>query len=186
MPSFIKKCPECGGINLILNKDKGEVICKDCGLVIEEADKMRRTGAPMTYSVEFSEPIIVKQNGKIKIVKIGKFIDTILAERASFIKKDGIIEYVPVTDLECVSFDKNYDIAFRKISEVSRHPSDNFYEISLESNRKVKVTGSHSVFTVENNEVIPIQVEKLKEGQFLVAPKEIPLVENIVTDKESP
>jgi len=66
MSSFIKKCPECGGINLILNKDKGEVICKDCGLVIEEkmvdfgqewsefdsdqADKKRRTGAPMSYT----------------------------------------------------------------------------------------------------------------------------------------
>ncbi len=63
---YIKKCPECGGINLILNKEKGEVICKDCGLVIEEkmidfgqewrefdqegADKKRRTGAPMTYT----------------------------------------------------------------------------------------------------------------------------------------
>ena len=36
MPHYVKKCPECGGINLILNKDKGEIICKDCGLVIEE------------------------------------------------------------------------------------------------------------------------------------------------------
>ena len=33
---YIKKCPECGGINLFINKDKGEVICKDCGLVVEE------------------------------------------------------------------------------------------------------------------------------------------------------
>ena len=63
---YIKKCPECEGINLILNKDRGEVICKDCGLVIEEkmidfgqewreldheeAEKRRRTGAPMTYT----------------------------------------------------------------------------------------------------------------------------------------
>ncbi|MBI2498970.1 transcription initiation factor IIB [Candidatus Woesearchaeota archaeon] len=66
MPTYIKKCPECGGINLVLNKEKGEVICRDCGLVIEEkmvdfgqewrefdsdqADKKRRTGAPMTYT----------------------------------------------------------------------------------------------------------------------------------------
>jgi len=66
MVPYIKKCPECGGINLILNKEKGEIICKDCGLVIEEkmidfgqewrefesdqADKRRRTGAPMTYT----------------------------------------------------------------------------------------------------------------------------------------
>jgi len=66
MQELIKKCPECGGINLFWNKDKGEVICKDCGLVIEDkmvdfsqewrefeagdAEKRRRTGAPMTYT----------------------------------------------------------------------------------------------------------------------------------------
>jgi transcription initiation factor TFIIB len=66
MGEFIKKCPECGGINLFWNKEKGEVICKDCGLVVEDkmvdfsqewrefdsndAEKRRRTGAPMTYT----------------------------------------------------------------------------------------------------------------------------------------
>ncbi len=66
MDTSIKKCPECSGVSLFFNKDKGEVICKDCGLVIE--DKMvdfgqewqdfedgdessgRRAGAPMTYT----------------------------------------------------------------------------------------------------------------------------------------
>lgn len=66
MVDYVKKCPECGGINLFWNKEKGEVICKDCGLVVEEkmvdfgedwrefdgddAEKKRRTGAPMTYT----------------------------------------------------------------------------------------------------------------------------------------
>ena len=65
MPGYIKKCQECGGIDLIFNKEKGEVICRDCGLVIEEKmidfgqewrefegdqEKRRRTGAPMTYT----------------------------------------------------------------------------------------------------------------------------------------
>jgi len=66
MPSYIKKCPECGSINLFWNKDRGEVICRDCGLVIEDkmidftqewhefdsdsGDKKRRAGAPMTYT----------------------------------------------------------------------------------------------------------------------------------------
>ncbi|MDP7141447.1 MAG: transcription initiation factor IIB [Candidatus Woesearchaeota archaeon] len=64
--SYVKKCPECGSINLFFNKDKGEIICKDCGLVIEDkmvdftqewrefdsedGEKRRRTGAPMTYT----------------------------------------------------------------------------------------------------------------------------------------
>ncbi len=66
MSSYVKKCSECGSINLMINKDKGEVICRDCGLVIEErmidfgqewsefdseqSEKRRRTGAPMTYT----------------------------------------------------------------------------------------------------------------------------------------
>jgi len=66
MPNYIKKCPECGSINLFWNKEKGEVICRDCGLVIEDkmidftpewhdfdsdsGEKKRRAGAPMTYT----------------------------------------------------------------------------------------------------------------------------------------
>src|SRR3989339_759306 len=66
MPAeYIKKCPECGGTNLLIQKDKGEAICRDCGLVIEEKmidfgqewrefsdeeSKRRRTGAPMTFT----------------------------------------------------------------------------------------------------------------------------------------
>ncbi len=40
--SFIKKCPECGSINLIYDEQRGEVICNDCGLLVEE--KMVDTG----------------------------------------------------------------------------------------------------------------------------------------------
>ena len=64
MAEMIKKCPECGGINLFWNREKGEIICRECGLVIEdkmvdftqewrefdsdEGEAKRRTGAPMT------------------------------------------------------------------------------------------------------------------------------------------
>lgn len=63
---YVKKCPECGGTNLSWNKDKGEISCRDCGLVVEEkmvdfdqewrevdseaAARKRRTGAPMSYT----------------------------------------------------------------------------------------------------------------------------------------
>ena len=33
---FIKKCPECFSVNLSHDEHRGEVVCKDCGLVIEE------------------------------------------------------------------------------------------------------------------------------------------------------
>ncbi len=66
MSTQVKKCPECGSTNLFTNREKGEVICKDCGLVLEdkmvdftqewrefdseEGEKKRRTGSPMTYT----------------------------------------------------------------------------------------------------------------------------------------
>ncbi len=62
----IKKCPECGSTNLFNNKEKGEIICRSCGLVIdsrnislgkewrdfEEDDdsEMKRSGAPTSYT----------------------------------------------------------------------------------------------------------------------------------------
>ncbi|MEK6827397.1 MAG: TFIIB-type zinc ribbon-containing protein, partial [Nanoarchaeota archaeon] len=41
--NFVKKCPECGSINLTYDSHLGEVICNDCGLVVEE--KMTDNGA---------------------------------------------------------------------------------------------------------------------------------------------
>ena len=40
--TFVKRCPECNSINLTYDDQKGEIICNDCGLLIEE--KMVDTG----------------------------------------------------------------------------------------------------------------------------------------------
>ena len=63
MPTrHIKKCPECGSTNLIYDEQKGELICANCGLVIEdkmidlgqewrqfeEGEKKGRGGAPLS------------------------------------------------------------------------------------------------------------------------------------------
>ena len=63
-----KKCPECGDEKLMWNKEKGEVACKSCGLVLDDKlfdfgqewrefdsdsdTNRRRTGAPLTYTQE--------------------------------------------------------------------------------------------------------------------------------------
>jgi transcription initiation factor TFIIB len=61
------KCPKCGSTNLSRDYRRGELICNDCGLVIEEdfidhgpewrafdseqREKRVRVGAPMTYTI---------------------------------------------------------------------------------------------------------------------------------------
>ncbi|MUV90931.1 transcription initiation factor IIB 3, partial [Halapricum sp. CBA1109] len=32
----VRDCPECGSENLVKSSDRGELICDDCGLVVEE------------------------------------------------------------------------------------------------------------------------------------------------------
>lgn len=83
---FVRKCPECASINLFWNKEKGEVICKDCGLVVEEkmidysqewrefdsdgADKRRRSGAPMTYT-QYDQGLGTEVGRKSDIYQLG-------------------------------------------------------------------------------------------------------------------
>jgi transcription initiation factor TFIIB len=86
MVTYIKKCPECAGINLILNKEKGEVICRDCGLVIEEkmvdlgqewrefdneqGASRRRTGSPLSYT-KFDRGLSTDVGSKSDIYALG-------------------------------------------------------------------------------------------------------------------
>ena len=86
MPSVVKRCPECGSLDLYHNKDKGEIICKDCGLVIEDkmvdfdqewrefdseaAARKRRTGAPMTYT-QFDQGLGTDVGRKADLYKFG-------------------------------------------------------------------------------------------------------------------
>ena len=86
MAELVKKCPECAGINLFWNKEKGEIICRDCGLVIEDkmvdfsqewrefdsegAEKRRRTGAPMTYT-QYDQGLGTEVGQQADIFKLG-------------------------------------------------------------------------------------------------------------------
>ena len=86
MAQSIKKCPECGSENLFWNREKGEVICRDCGLVVEEkmvdfgqewrefdsdsAQKNRRTGAPMTYT-QYDQGLGTEVGQKADLYRLG-------------------------------------------------------------------------------------------------------------------
>lgn len=86
MAEMVKKCPECGGINLFWNREKGEIICRDCGLVIEDkmvdftqewrefdssqAESKRRTGAPMTFT-QYDQGLGTEVGQKADLFKLG-------------------------------------------------------------------------------------------------------------------
>ena len=61
--TYIKRCPECSSVDLTYDEQRGEIVCNECGLIIEEkmvdtgqdaggqfdkADKKGRGGAPIS------------------------------------------------------------------------------------------------------------------------------------------
>jgi len=84
--AFVKKCPECGSVNLVWHKERGEITCRDCGLVVEEkmvdfdqewrefdsdaAARKRRTGAPMTYT-QFDQGLGTDVGKKSDLYQLG-------------------------------------------------------------------------------------------------------------------
>jgi len=78
--SNIKECPECGGVNLIFDTHLGEIICKDCGLVVE--DKMVDTGIDLSGKFDKGEkkgrggaPISMQKFDKGLTTNVGEISD---------------------------------------------------------------------------------------------------------------
>jgi len=51
--NYIKRCPECESVNLTYDDQRGEIICNDCGLIVEE--KMVDTGQDVGGQFDKSE-----------------------------------------------------------------------------------------------------------------------------------
>ncbi len=83
---FIKRCPECNSINLTYDEQKGEVICNDCGLVVEE--NMVDTGQEMYGKSESGEK---KGRGgaPLSIQKFDKGLTTNVGEISDIYKLEG-------------------------------------------------------------------------------------------------
>lgn len=84
MSIFVKKCPECGSTDLIYDEQKGEIICSDCGLVVEEkmidmgqewrqfeeGEKKGRTGAPLSMQ-KFDQGLTTSVGEVFDIYRLG-------------------------------------------------------------------------------------------------------------------
>jgi transcription initiation factor TFIIB len=84
--SYVKRCPECDSINLTYDEQRGEVICADCGLVVEE--KMVDTGQEMYGKTDSGEK---KGRGgaPLSIQKFDKGLTTNVGEISDIYKLEG-------------------------------------------------------------------------------------------------
>ena len=89
MNDISKICPECKSSNLVHNQNKGEIICRDCGLVIEEnipdqGPEWRNFGEREFSQIRTGPPL----NPRRKDFGLGTKIGT-LVERCKFNNKNN-------------------------------------------------------------------------------------------------
>ncbi len=123
----VKKCPECGGSNLIRDYERGEIICRTCGLVItdaltdfgpewrafdsEQKDKRARTGGP-TKLMRPNKGLVTEidqYNKDIRGAKIDSKLQAQLHRMRKWHKRISIAS----------SFEKNLAIALGELDRVA-------------------------------------------------------------------
>ena len=80
MNNYIKRCPECESVNLTYDDQQGEIVCNDCGLIVEE--KMVDTGQESGGQFDKSEkkgrggaPISMQKFDKGLTTNVGEISD---------------------------------------------------------------------------------------------------------------
>jgi len=78
--TYVKRCPECGSVDLTYDSQKGEIICNECGLIIE--DRMVDTGQDSGGQFDKSEkkgrggaPISMQKFDKGLTTNVGEVSD---------------------------------------------------------------------------------------------------------------
>jgi len=138
-------------------------------------------------SVSYDTPIIVRDKGKIKIEKIGKFIDDYFAKNSQLAEKSikGEAEILRKSfQVEALSFDhQNLKLKFQPVFSLIRHKvNSEIYKITLQNGQQVEITPYHSLFTLKDGQVLPIKGSEIQIGTPIVVPKVLPEVENPIEE----
>ena len=157
-----------GDIHILLIGDPGVAKSATLTFISSIAPKGRYV-VGKSASLDYNEPLLIRKNGKQKFIKIGQFVDRYYNEEIS--------GFVPCDeDIEALSCNlKTLNLEWKPIKAVFRHKSnEKLLSFSLETGRKIKVTKEHSIFCLENGEIKCKPSQQLKEGDFIVIPKQIP------------
>jgi len=123
----------------------------------------------LRQSVDYSEKTLVRKNGIIEPIEIGRFVD-------QFLKPGEDVKEILEEGYETLAFSHDsFEFSWSRISDVSRHKvTEPLYEVVLESGRTIKVTGAHSIFTLKDGNLSLKDVEQMKLGDYVAVPRFLP------------
>ena len=140
-------------------------------------DTNENTFDEQNESVCPDEPLLVRINGELKIIPGSEVVD--------FAEKTGKVIFdengkkrISDVDLYVCAFNENQEIDEHKVKLVIKHPTNNVKKIKTASGRDVKVTQSHSLFTIKDGDLKDIKTNELKAGDWIALPRNIKIKVN--------
>src|SRR5262249_29981017 len=126
-------------------------------------------------SVDADEHVFVRDDGGVRMTRIGAFIDAALEGRSVPGSPYDRITGEALGEVLCFGQD-DHQVRFRPIKAVIRHPLDEaLFEVKTAYGRSVRVTASHSVFVWEDGQVRLKRGDTLRVGDRIVAPRTLRL-----------
>ena len=136
-------------------------------------------------SLTYQTPLLIKEEGKTRIVKIGELIDGRFAdESVEESSKDTAEVLRGKLNIEALSFDpSDLKLKFQPVQSLIRHKvNSEIFKITLQNGRQIEITPYHSLFTLKQGEILPIKGADLKVGSPIIVPKIWPEVENPIKE----
>ncbi len=134
------------------------------------------------FSVDSDCLCPIKNSEKIKLIKIGEYIDDLMTKRKPTYVKENNCQVLDVRDsnIKCLGLEEG-KIDWQKVNFLVRHPIDTLLKISTNGGFNIKVTPSHSVLVLKNGQIKSFEASKLQKGDYLITPKVIPSGENKIS-----
>jgi len=157
-----------GDIHVLLVGDPGVAKSVLLKFIAGMAPKGRYVAGKGT-SIDYNEPLLIKENNRQKFVRIGEFVDKFYEN-----KETGFAQCQE--NIEALSLNlETLKLEWQPIKAVFRHKyTDKLLSFSFETGRKIKVTKDHSIFCIENGEIKCKPSQELKKGDYILIPKIIP------------
>ncbi len=152
------------------------IVCHNSGKsqllqFISKAAPKARFASGKGASVDYNEPLLIKENGNIKLIKIGEFVDS-----NSNNKDEIFIDLKNKIETLSMNLETN-KLEWKQIKAVYRHINkDKLFKFTLESGRQVTATKDHSIFILEDGRIITKDAGELKLKDCVIIPSKIPNV----------
>ena len=132
-------------------------------------------GEPSTQMCcSYDEKIIIKSDNKIKIKKIGEFVDKKLELTKRKAEAKGY-EFCGDKDTLVLALDKDEKLKWKKVSKLNRVKApEKLIKIKTKSGRTITATDFHSFVTRKNNKIVSIAGKYLKIGDRIPSMKYLP------------